>query len=200
LNSEHVRERRALRTELRARRRQIPSEVRARAERRIAAHIERCFHLRPGRSVALYSPLAEELDVAPLMQLARLHGCRIYLPRITDRRKHRMRFLEAQGALEPNRMGILEPASARPIAPQRLDLVFLPLVGFDAAGMRLGMGGGYYDRAFAFLRLRVSWHRPKLIGVGFAMQRVAALARAPHDLQLDAVVTEEGVIRCRSGC
>ncbi len=111
-----------------------------------------------------------------------------------------MSFIEAQGPLVPNWMGILEPGSARPIAPHRLDLVFLPLVGFDAAGMRLGMGGGYYDRAFTFLRLRATWHHPKLIGVGFAMQRVAELARAPHDLHLDAVVTEEGVLRCRSGC
>jgi len=62
------------------------------------------------------------------------------------------------------------------------------------------MGGGYYDRAFAFLRLRSTWHRPKLIGVGFAMQQVAAIERARHDLHLDAVVTEEGVLECRSGC
>jgi 5-formyltetrahydrofolate cyclo-ligase len=200
LNSELVPERKALRAELRARRREIPSEVRARAELRIASHIQRRFHLHPGRAVALYSPLPEELDVAPLMHIARLHGCRIFLPRITDRRRHRMVFVEARGPLEPNRLGILEPGASRSIASHGLDLVFLPLVGFDAAGMRLGMGGGYYDRAFAFLRLRVAWHRPKLIGVGFAMQRVAALARAPHDLHLDAVVTEEGVLQCRSGC
>ncbi|HTW38228.1 MAG TPA: 5-formyltetrahydrofolate cyclo-ligase [Steroidobacteraceae bacterium] len=199
MNSELLAARKALRAELRSRRRQIPSEVRALAERRIASHIERHFHLHPGQRVALYAPLPHELDVAPLARLARLHGCRIYLPRLTDRRKHRMSFVEAHGPMRANSLGILEPGAARSIAPRRLDLVFLPLVGFDTAGMRLGMGGGYYDRAFAFLRLRTTWHRPKLIGVGFAMQRVAGLARAPHDLHLDAVATEEGVLRCPSG-
>ncbi len=97
-------------------------------------------------------------------------------------------------------LGILEPGSAPSIPARQLDLVFVPLVGFDAAGMRLGMGGGYYDRAFDFLRRRLRWRHPKLIGVGFAIQRVAALARASHDLHLDAVVTEEGVLECRTGC
>jgi 5-formyltetrahydrofolate cyclo-ligase len=200
LNSELVRARKTLRAELRTRRRQIPQDVRARAADRIASFIEQRFHLHPGQRIALYSPLPDELDIAPLERLARLHGCLTYLPRITDRREHRMDFVEARGPLEANRMGILEPRSRRSISPRALDLVFLPLVGFDAAGMRLGMGGGYYDRAFAFLRLRDAWHRPKLIGVGFAIQRVGALHRAPHDLHLDAVVTEEGVLTCRSGC
>jgi 5-formyltetrahydrofolate cyclo-ligase len=200
LNSELVRARKTLRAELRAKRRQIPSELRAAAERRLASHVARRFHLHPGQRVALYSPLPEELDITPLARLARLHGVRIYLPRLVDRRKHRMSFVAAQGPLQANALGILEPGSAPSIPPRWLDLVFLPLVGFDAAGMRLGMGGGYYDRAFAFLRLRLSWCRPKLIGVGFAMQRIAAIARASHDLHLDAVVTEEGVLECRSGC
>jgi 5-formyltetrahydrofolate cyclo-ligase len=200
LNSELVRTRKALRAELRAKRRHIPSEVRAESERRLALHVARRFHLHPGQRVALYSPLPEELDIAPLARLARLHGAQVYLPRLVDRRRRRMSFVAAEGPMQANTLGILEPGSAPSIPPRALDLVFLPLVGFDAAGMRLGMGGGYYDRAFAFLRLRLSWHRPKLIGVGFAMQRVAALDRASHDLHLDAVVTEEGVLECRSGC
>jgi 5-formyltetrahydrofolate cyclo-ligase len=199
LNSELVSARKALRAELRARRRSIPAELRTRAERRVALAIQRHFHLHPGQRIALYSPLRDELGVAPIARLARRHGAQVYLPRLTDRRHHRMTFVEALGPLRANWMGILEPSAARTVPARWLDLVFLPLLGFDTAGMRLGMGGGYYDRAFAFLRLRRSWRRPKLIGIGFAMQRVAPLARASHDLHLDAVVTEEGVIACRSG-
>jgi 5-formyltetrahydrofolate cyclo-ligase len=195
-----VEARKALRSELRARRRQIPSEIRAGAERRVAALVQRHFHLHPGQRIALYSPLPEEFDIAPLARAARLHGACIYVPRILDRRKRRMSFVAAQGAMRANAIGILEPRSAPSVPARWLDLVFLPLVGFDRAGMRLGMGGGYYDRVFAFLRLRRTWRRPKLIGVGFAMQGVATIARASHDLHLDAVVTEEGVIECRSGC
>jgi 5-formyltetrahydrofolate cyclo-ligase len=200
LNSELVRARKALRAELRAKRRMLRPEARTRAERRVAVLIEARYHLHPGQRIALYSPLRDELNVAPLARIAQLHGAQVYLPRLTDRRHRRMSFVAAEGPLQANSLGILEPSAARTIPARWLDLVFLPLLGFDPAGMRLGMGGGYYDRAFAFLRLRRAWRRPKLIGVGFAMQRVAALARASHDLHLDAVVTEEGVLECRSGC
>ena len=186
-------ERKAVRRELRARRRAIPLEIRAAAERRIALNVQRRFALRPGQRIALYAPLPEELDVSPLIELIARHRGRIYLPRLIDRRKHRMRFVAARGPMTRNRLGILEPSGVEWIAARRLDLVFLPLVGFDSAGMRLGMGAGYYDRAFSFLRFRGIWRRPKLIGLAFAAQRVPSLHRAPHDVLLDAVVTEEGV-------
>ena len=186
-------ERKALRKELRARRRGIPAPMRAAAERRVALNVQRRFPLRPGQRVALYAPLSEELDVAPLIELVRRHGGIIYLPRLVDRRKRRMQFAAAIGPMTTNRLGILEPSDAEWIGVRQLDLVFLPLVGCDAEGMRLGMGAGYYDRAFSFLRFRRTWRRPKLIGLAFAVQRVPSLHRAPHDVLLDAVVTEEGV-------
>ena len=185
--------RKALRKELRAKRRGIPAEIRAEAERRVALNVQHRFPLRPGQRIALYAPLPEELHVGPLIELLRRHAAFIYLPRLLDRRKRRMHFAAARGPMTANRLGILEPADAEWIGARQLDLVFVPLVGFDAAGMRLGMGAGYYDRAFSFLRLRRIWHRPKLIGLAFAVQRVTSLHRAPHDVLLDAVVTEEGV-------
>ncbi len=199
-DDEVARARRELRGELRARRRAIPRKARRQAEIRVALHVQRRFRFHPGQRVALYAPLAEELDVAPLARLARRRGALVYLPRIVDRRRRRMLFVAAEGPMRPNRLGILEPAAASSIPARWLDLVFVPLVGFDASGMRLGMGAGYYDRAFAFLKPRVAWRRPKLIGVAFAAQRVAAIAGAPHDVRLDAVVTEEGLLACRTGC
>jgi len=73
--------------------------------------------------------------------------------------------------------------------------VFLPLVGFDRHGIRLGMGGGYYDRAFAFRRLRSVWHAPLLVGIGYALQEVERIVPAAHDVPLDLVITERGVRR-----
>ncbi len=195
-----ARARAALRRELRARRRALPAEARRSAERRVALHVRHHFSFHPGQRVALYAPLPEELDTAPLARLARERGALLYLPRIVDRRRRRMLFVPAQGPMRPNRLGILEPRATGAIPARSLDLVFVPLVGFDAAGMRLGMGAGYYDRAFAFLRLRTAWRRPKLVGVAFAAQRVAAIAGAPHDVRLDGVVTEEGWLPCRTGC
>jgi 5-formyltetrahydrofolate cyclo-ligase len=74
-----------------------------------------------------------------------------------------------------------------------LDLVLVPLVGFDARGNRLGMGGGFYDRHFAFLRNRRAWRRPLLIGIAFDVQRVPRLSDAAHDVPLWGIVTERGI-------
>jgi 5-formyltetrahydrofolate cyclo-ligase len=192
-----ARARRTLRRELKAVRRSIPPDARARAARQVARQAERGLALHPGQRIALYAPLGEELDVAPLARAVRRHGGRVYLPRIVNPRTHRMRFVADTGAMRRNRLGILEPQATSFLAAGSLDIVFVPLVGFDASGMRLGMGAGYYDRAFAFVKPRGAWHRPKLIGVGFAAQRVAAIPAEPHDVRLDAVVTEAGVIHCR---
>ena len=78
-------------------------------------------------------------------------------------------------------------------------LVFLPLVGFDRSGVRLGTGGGFYDRAFAFRQLRSAWHAPRLVGLAYAFQELASIGAAAHDVLMDAVVTEEGFIRCSTG-
>ena len=70
----------------------------------------------------------------------------------------------------------------------------MPMVGFDLAGHRLGMGGGYYDRALAVRRIRQRWTRPWLLGLGFATQCVDAIPAERHDVPLDAVLTEHGLI------
>lgn len=79
------------------------------------------------------------------------------------------------------------------INPRWLDLVLVPLVGFDSRGQRLGMGAGFYDRHFAFLRHRMTWRRPLLVGLAFDVQRVDRLAEAAHDVPLWGVVTERGI-------
>jgi 5-formyltetrahydrofolate cyclo-ligase len=110
-----------------------------------------------------------------------------------------MRFVELTGRQRPNRLGIAEPEGSRMIGARWLDVVFLPLVGFDARGVRLGMGGGFYDRAFAFRRWRTAWHAPRLVGVAYAFQQVESLTAAAHDVRLDAVVTEERMVKCAIG-
>jgi 5-formyltetrahydrofolate cyclo-ligase len=165
----------------------------------VAHHIRRTFNLRPGLRIAVYAPLPSELDTAPLIRLARRHHCHIYLPRLTDLRRRRMQFIEAKGPMRRNHLGILEPVRQVRLSARRLDLVFVPLVGFDATGMRLGMGAGYYDRAFAFLHRRSRWTHPRLIGVAYSIQQVPHIEGAPHDVHLNGVVTEKGLIKCNTG-
>jgi len=192
--------RRSLRASLNARRRQVPPRQRAHLAELVARNVDRALQLRSDWRIAVYAALPWELDAAPLIALAASRGCRVFLPRIDRRRSSGdMRFVVMQGPLQHNRLGIAEPQGSEALGARWLDLVFLPLVGFDRSGVRLGTGGGFYDRAFAFRHLRRVWHAPRLVGLAYAFQEIASIGAAPHDVLMDAVVTEEGFIRCTTG-
>ena len=76
-------------------------------------------------------------------------------------------------------------------------MVFLPLTAFDARGNRLGQGGGYYDRAFAFRSHAEHWRRPLLVGLAYEFQHAGELQAKPTDVPLDAVVTERRIYEFR---
>jgi 5-formyltetrahydrofolate cyclo-ligase len=192
--------RKSMRAALRAKRRAVPAAERKASARLIAHHADCWLRLRPSWRIAVYAALPEELDAAPLIELARARGCRLYLPRI-DRHSlgRKMQFVAMSGRHRSNRLGIAEPEGSQIIGARWLDVVFLPLVGFDSSGVRLGTGGGYYDRAFAFRRWRKVWHTPQLVGLAYSFQQLERIIPAAHDVLLDAVVTEKGVIRCATG-
>jgi 5-formyltetrahydrofolate cyclo-ligase len=189
-----------MRAALRAKRRAVPAAERKASARLIAHHADCWLRLRPSWRIAVYAALPEELDATPLIELARARGCRLYLPRI-DRHSlgRKMQFVAMSGRHRSNRLGIAEPEGSQIIGARWLDVVFLPLVGFDSSGVRLGTGGGYYDRAFAFRRWRKVWHTPQLVGLAYSFQQLERIIPAAHDVLLDAVVTEKGVIRCATG-
>ena len=192
--------RKRLRSALRAKRRAVTPKARKLLSEQLTHNVDCWLHLRPSWRIALYAALPEELDTTPLIELARQRGCRIYLPRI-DRHSlgRKMQFVEMSTRQRSNRLGIFEPEGARIIGARWLDVVFLPLVGFDSRGVRLGTGGGFYDRAFAFRHWRAVWHTPQLIGLAYSFQQVEHITSAPHDVLMDAVVTEKGVVRCATG-
>jgi 5-formyltetrahydrofolate cyclo-ligase len=186
--------RRQLRRELRAQRRAFPGLLRAAADRSIQAHIRSLAEFRRARRVALFMPFDGEPSLAPLVDLARRQRKRLYVPVL---RGMTMTFaeLEPGATLALNFFGILEPKLGAKIDARRLDLVLTPLVGFDDRGVRLGVGRGYYDRCFRFLRHRIHWRRPKLLGVAYELQRLPPLVPSSWDVPLWAVVTERGVQR-----
>jgi 5-formyltetrahydrofolate cyclo-ligase len=81
--------------------------------------------------------------------------------------------------------GIAVPQFGRPVRP---DLIIVPMVGFDAEGYRLGLGGGHYDRTLAAMS-----PRPPTIGVGLALGRLKTVHPQPHDVPMDLIVTDDGV-------
>ncbi len=189
-----LRERGQLRRALRARRRSVPA---AEAERRawaLASELARLHEFRAARSIAGYLAGDGEIDPAPALALARRMGKETVLPVL---RGPALDFaVHAPGAaLALNRFAIPEPAGTPLRAARWLDVVLVPLVGFDGEGNRLGMGGGFYDRTFAYLRARRRWRRPHLIGIAHPEQRVERLEARPWDVPLCAVVTPGRVLR-----
>jgi 5-formyltetrahydrofolate cyclo-ligase len=186
--------RRDIRRRLRKRRAELTAAQRAAGARAITEHIAATRWLRGGRSIGLYVSIGAEVPTDALRALAARRHCPVYLPNIVDYRYHRMVFARDDGALPSiNRLGIPEPAALRIIPVRALSVVLLPILGFDRHGTRLGTGGGYYDRIFAYRRHRHSWHRPLLVGIAFQCQLLPVIERGSHDVPLDAIVTEDGI-------
>lgn len=194
----NIQSRKDLRHRLRAARRALSGRRRRRAETAIARRIKRLPAYRRAGSLAVYLPFDGEVDLSVLMLQASTAGKTLYLPFIDSGRGADMRFFRFRPGdpVRRNRFGILQPnpnGTCR-IQPSRIDLVLMPLVGFDVMGARLGMGGGYYDRCFANLATRgVLRHR--LVGVAFECQKAIHIEREKWDVPMSAVVTEAGVYR-----
>ncbi|OEC36832.1 5-formyltetrahydrofolate cyclo-ligase [Pseudomonas cuatrocienegasensis] len=185
-----------LRRLLRQKRRALSPQAQRQAARRLYRQLAQHPTYRRARHLALYLPTDGEIDPRPLLREAQRRGKAVYLPVLKPWPRTRMVFqrLRPGETLIANRFGIAEPrnnpAWQRPT--WTLDLVLLPLVGFDAQGGRLGMGGGFYDRSLAYLRMRKNWHKPILLGVAHSCQRVERLALASWDVPLQATVTDAG--------
>ena len=145
------------------------------------------------KRVAAYYAVNGEIGLSPLIEHAWSQGKRIFLPNL-DRRTLRFSPYHEGQAMRVNRFRLPEPDvdDDEMLAPGELDLVLAPLVVFDPAGNRIGMGGGYYDRSFAF-RKRPGRDKPALVGVAHELQKVDRLIPEEWDVRLDKVVTDEGI-------
>ncbi len=186
----------ALRRRMRLARRQLPHDERLAAGAALARQLATLPAFQRARRVAGYWPADGEINPLPALLRAIAAGKACYLPILSPQRPGRLQFARwwPGAPLRYNRFGIPEPGVLKRdwLDPRMLDLVILPLVAFDGSGNRLGMGGGFYDRSFAFL-LNHAWRRPRLVGAAFDLQRLASLPRRPWDIPLDAVVSEQRV-------
>lgn len=184
-------EKKALRARMRARRRALSPAERAAAAERFQRRL--WPQLQPPRCqrIAVYLAFDGELDLLPLIGRLWAANKEVYLPVVSRLEPQRLWFrrYEQNSPMKRNRFGILEPISGVVLASRQLDVVLLPLTAFDRHGNRLGMGGGFYDRTFAYRRHSLA-SRPRLIGVGYHWQQVEALAREPHDLPVQGIATD----------
>lgn len=188
-------DRNALRRELRARRRALPAPDAHRCAMDLARRLGKDPRIINSQHIACYLAADGELDLSPLMDTLWSLGKTVFLPVLVPFAENRLWFarFEPGDMLVVNRYGIPEPLRRRLLKPAALDVVLTPLVAFDARGHRLGMGGGYYDRCFAYLQRRQHWFKPKLIGIAYDFQRRHTLRAEPWDVALDAVATESHI-------
>lgn len=141
------------------------------------------------RTLALYSPILNEVFTEEVFAQARKLGKRVVFPRVQG---PEMQFFEVAGheELQAGNFGILEPQGAQPVPIAELDLLVVPGVAFDQAGHRLGYGKGYYDR----LLPQRSPHCC-MVGFCFEFQLVASLPAEAHDIRMDLLVTEQRTLR-----
>lgn len=144
--------------------------------------------------VAVYSAAGSELSCLRVIDLLWREEKHCYLPVLSNSYPKYLEFVayEPQDTLRENRFGILEPHQGNTFPADSLELVLVPLVGFDAHGHRLGLGGGFYDRTFAFLHEKPRG-KPYLLGVAHHCQYVDCLPEDPWDIPLDGVLTPERV-------
>ena len=186
-------DRKALRLELRQRRRELPAAQRLGAAESLAGHLLSLPFAPDTGFVAGYWAMDGEiaLHAWQLRLPARVTYC---LPVLYSNQGLRFAPWRPGEPLSTNRYGIPEPdvAPERLLAPEAMRMVVVPLVGFDTSGQRLGMGAGWYDRSFAFRQGLAP--PPWLVGAGFRSQQVDALASQPWDVALDAVCTDAGTL------
>lgn len=171
-------------------RRSLSDEERVAASNVICQHVIDSRLFRASSSIACYLATEDEVDTSPIIERAWRANKRVFAPVMRKRSKMSFVELRADTMLCRNRFGIWEPGEGDVMSPRCIDLVIVPTVAFDDANNRIGMGGGYFDRCFAYLRNRKFWLRPKLIGVAFECQKVEKIAPNTWDIPLYRVYTE----------
>ncbi|MBQ7825263.1 MAG: 5-formyltetrahydrofolate cyclo-ligase [Clostridia bacterium] len=178
-----------LRGEMRARRRQLPEREQREAAQAV---FERLLAFEPyqrAKSVMAYMACRGELDLGLVIEDALKSGRTLLAPRCEPDRQMTARRIAGYGDLAPGTYGLMEPKADCVIAsPQSIDLILVPGAAFDRAGGRIGQGAGYYDRFLA---------ETNALRVGIC-HSFALLERVPgeaHDIQMDYVITPGGIIR-----
>ena len=184
-----------LRRMLRKARRALTPSQQRQAARGLYKQLAQQPLFRRAKHISLYLPTDGEIDPRVLLRAAQRRGKATYLPVLSAWPRTKMVFQRIRPGekLKPNRFRILEPRAnlARQRKVWTLDLVLLPLVGFDDVGGRLGMGGGFYDRSLAYLARRKAWRKPTLLGLAHECQKVERLAQASWDVPLQGTVTDK---------
>ena len=195
----------ALRKRLRRRRNALALADQMRAGCNLAERIKTLPAFRRSTRIALYLANDGEIDPAEIVKWCHKHAKQCYAPIIMGGRRSPLGFAEItpRARFRNNRFGIAEPTLPAEglIGARELDLVLMPLVGFDRHGNRIGMGGGFYDTTFGFKKTSpLSFPGlPRLVGLAHEIQRIDKIDAENWDIPISAVVTDRRIYRCDRG-
>ena len=198
-----------LRKQLRAKRNQAAQTLENPAQQALTSQLKQLRSYITAKKIAIYSPIGSEFPTISIISDTHSLNKEIYIPRITSSQDHTMQFCllrrdgqgNIQSKLQKNIFNITEPqdlSETIAIEAQALDIIFMPLLGFNKKGDRLGMGGGYYDRALEFKNHDSSNPKPYLIGLAYETQLSHDLIPQAWDIKLDAVITERQIYHFNS--
>ncbi|HSO46794.1 MAG TPA: 5-formyltetrahydrofolate cyclo-ligase [Rhizobiaceae bacterium] len=152
----------------------------------IASRLDELIGDAEGKVVSLYWPFRGEPDLRGWMKALEARGVKCALPVVVAKGAPLVfRHWDSNSRLERGVWNIPFPADGEEVLP---DIVVAPVVGFDAGCWRLGYGGGFYDRTLAAMG-----RKPIVLGVGYSIQRIETIHPQPHDIAMEAVVTETGI-------
>lgn len=180
--NQHPHNKQSLRQDLIAQRQILAPTVRAEWDRAIGKHLSCLLETRPSRTIGIFWPIRNEPDLRELYTVWAASGMQLALPVVIDPDLP-LKFLAwtPGDPLVKDAMGVWVPAAAE--GEVRPDIVLVPCVGFNSARVRLGYGGGFYDRTLA------NAPRPLAIGIGYSFMQADFAAEA-HDVALDMIITE----------
>jgi len=189
--------RKALRKQLRTKRRSLSPSQQQQASQQLLKQLRTHPVFLRSKHIALYMADDGEIDLQLVMQAVQKMGKQCYLPILHPLKHNTLWFgrYTQRDSLLANRFGLAEPSMDKKILPSwALDLVLMPLVGFDRQGNRLGMGGGFYDRTFSFKPPACKPKRPVLMGVAHKCQEVPELTSESWDVRVNFIVTDQEII------
>ena len=181
-----------LRKELRKIRRSIDLPTRKKLGRKLLYQCQKNAVFRNAKHIAIFLPNDGEIETTVTINFLLSQGYIVYLPKLAG---EKLKFVKMGKFFRKNRFGIEEPIFSPLLGAHRMDVILMPLVGFDKHKNRLGMGGGFYDKTLSFHNKLKKFRVPKLFGLAFDSQEVDRLTSQPWDVKVDGIVTPSRFIK-----
>lgn len=175
-----------IRQQLRNKRKKNSKAYQKNAAKNLAHQVQKITNFRCGLKIAVYQTNDGEIDTEYLKKNLENNKISIYLP-ILDNKK--LKFAKISPYTKINKFGIIEPIKTQILSAKKMNIIFMPLVGFDKDKNRIGMGGGFYDRTLSFRRQQKIYRYPKLYALAFDFQKLEKITPTSWDIVPDKIIT-----------